>query len=158
MNPFAKAILGGWSFGGIVTMQSGNPFNITQSGDTQNVEFAGWSRPHAVAGTSPVLSDPDPALWFNPNAFTRSTGVFGTSPRNPVVGPGQHTFDLSLSKSFKMPFSEDHSLTFRAEFFNAFNTPQFGNPGGTLGTAVFGRVTSTAVDNRQIQLALKYQF
>lgn len=158
MNAIGKAILGGWSFGGIVTMQSGNPFNITQSGDTQNVEFAGWSRPHAVAGTSPVLSDPDPALWFNPNAFTRSTGVFGTSPRNPVVGPGQHTFDLSLSKSFKMPFSEDHSLTFRAEFFNAFNTPQFANPGGALGTAVFGRVTGTAVDNRQIQLALKYQF
>lgn len=157
LNPVARGIVAGWSFGGIVTMQSGSPFNIVQSGDTQNVEFSGWSRPHSVAGVSPGLSNPDAALWFNPDAFTRSVGVYGTAPRNPVVGPGIHTFDLSLSKSFRMPV-EQHSLTFRAEFFNAFNTPQFGAPGATLGTPTFGRVTSTNVDNRQIQLALKYQF
>jgi len=59
--------------------------------------------------------------------------VYGNSPRNPVVGPGKHTFDLSLGKSFKMPYSENHSLQFRTEFFNAFNTPQFANPHRFLG-------------------------
>ena len=57
-----------------------------------------------------------------------------------------------------MPWYEGHELLFRTEFFNAFNTPQFGQPGGTLGTGTFGRVTSTRIDNRQIQLALKYYF
>jgi hypothetical protein len=57
-----------------------------------------------------------------------------------------------------MPWYEGHELMFRTEFFNAFNSPQFGQPGGTLGTGTFGRVTSTRVDNRQIQLALKYSF
>ena len=57
-----------------------------------------------------------------------------------------------------MPFREGHQLLFRTELFNAFNTPQFGNPGGSLGTGTFGRVTGTAADNRQIQLALKYSF
>jgi hypothetical protein len=47
---------------------------------------------------------------------------------------------------------------FRAEMFNAFNTPQFANPAATLGNSTFGRVTSTAGDNRQIQFALKYNF
>jgi len=53
---------------------------------------------------------------------------------------------------------EAHALLFRAEMFNTFNTPQLGNPGGTLGTGTFGRVTGTAADNRQIQFALKYSF
>jgi len=30
---------------------------------------------------------------------------------------------------------------FRAEFFNLFNTPSYGNPGASLGTASFGSVT-----------------
>jgi hypothetical protein len=74
------------------------------------------------------------------------------------VGPGLHTFDLSASKAFHMPYREAHQLLFRVELFNAFNTPQFGNPGSSLGTGTFGRITSTAADNRQIQLALKYSF
>ena len=57
-----------------------------------------------------------------------------------------------------MPFKEQHALLFRAEMFNISNTPQLGNPGGTLGTGTFGRVTGTAADNRQIQFALKYTF
>jgi outer membrane receptor protein involved in Fe transport len=153
-----RAVLGGWQLGGILTLQSGSPFNVTQSGDSQNVEFSGWSRPHMAAGVDAKLSDPDPALWFNPNAFVRSVGEYGTAPRNPLVGPGVSTFDLSGTKNFRMPWSETHELMFRAEFFNAFNTPQFGQPGGTLGTGTFGRVTSTRLDNRQIQLALKYSF
>jgi hypothetical protein len=43
--PFGKGLTGpqslllhGWELGGIVTMQSGLPFNITQSGDSENVD------------------------------------------------------------------------------------------------------------------------
>jgi hypothetical protein len=57
-----------------------------------------------------------------------------------------------------MPFSEAHRLEFRAETFNTTNTPVFSNPVATLGTSTFGRITSTRLDNRQIQLALKYYF
>jgi outer membrane receptor protein involved in Fe transport len=156
--PWGGRFFGGWQLGGLVTLQSGSPFNVTQSGDSQNVEFSGWSRPHLVSGVEAKVDNPDAAMWFNPNAFVRSVGEYGTAPRNPLVGPGLHTFDLSLSKSFAMPWQEGHELLFRSEFFNAFNTPQFGQPGGTLGTGAFGRVTSTRSDNRQIQLALKYMF
>ena len=41
-----QRFFGGWQLGGLVTLQSGSPFNVMQSGDTQNVEFSGWSRPH----------------------------------------------------------------------------------------------------------------
>jgi len=152
----SKFILGGWQAGGIITLQSGSPFNVLQSGDTQNVEFSGWARPHILAGRSPKVGSPDPQLWFDGTAFIRSVGEFGTSPRNPVVGPGLHTFDLSFSKMFAI--REGHQVLFRSELFNTFNTPQFGQPGGTLGTGTFGRVTGTRSDSRQIQFALKYLF
>ena len=115
-------ILGGWSVGGIPTMASGRPFKVTQSGDTWNND-ALWPRPNAVQGVSPHLEERTADAWFNTSAFTRSS-TYGTAPRNPVVGPGLHTLDLSFSKAFRMPFKEEHALLFRAEMFNISNTPQ----------------------------------
>ena len=162
--PFAKslqgapsAILGGWSLGGLLTFASGFPFNVTQSGDSENNDGL-WERPDLVSGQSVHVANQSPNLWFNTGAFQRAVLHYGNSPRNPVVGPGVHTWDLSASKSFKMPYHEGHQLMFRSEFFNAFNSPQFSNPGSSLGTGTFGRITSTALANRQIQFALKYMF
>jgi hypothetical protein len=61
-------------------------------------------------------------------------------------------------KQFRLPYNEHHSVEFRAEAFNAFNTPQFANPDAYLGDSAFGQVTSTRNDNRELQLALKYKF
>ena len=162
--PFAKnlrgpaaTIAGGWSFEGIVTFASGNPFDVLESFDSQNNDGL-WERPNLVPGQKLTVSNPGPALWFNPNAFTASTFVYGNSPRDPLVGPGTSNFNLSLIKNFRMPYSEHHTLQFRTEFFNAFNKPQFANPDSYLGDGAFGQVTSTKIDNREIQLALKYQF
>ncbi len=162
--PFGKslkgipgAVLGGWQSGGILTFASGLPFNVLQSGDSENNDGI-WERPNLVPGQSVTVPDKTVNQWFNTSAFSRAVLMYGNSPRNPLVGPGIQTWDLSGSKAFKMPRMESQSLLFRAEFFNAFNTPQFANPGGTLGNGTFGRITSTSVPNRQIQFALKYMF
>ena len=55
-------------------------------------------------------------------------------------------------------YHEDYSLRFRAEFFNAFNTPQFGNPGTNVNSSTFGIISSTSVNPRIIQFALKLNF
>jgi hypothetical protein len=155
-----RGILGGWSISGVATLQSGSPFNVTQSGDTLNNDPNGWTRPNLVSGVEAELpsSERSPERWFNTAAFARATTTHGTTPRNALVGPGMKTVDASASKAFMMPYREGHQLLFRAEFFNALNTPQFANPVGVLGNAPFGRITGTAVDQRQIQLALKYLF
>jgi hypothetical protein len=57
-----------------------------------------------------------------------------------------------------MPYSERHSLQFRFEAFNALNTPEFSNPGSSMGTSTFGVITSTRINSRILQFALKYRF
>lgn len=172
----AGAILGGWQSGWLLSFESGQPFTVSQSGDTQNKGGNEASRPHTLGVNANLPSDQrDPSRWFDTTAFVRSTyqgapasnGVFipgtlgyGTAGRNVLLGPGVKAWDLSVSKSFKMPWQEAHSLMLRTEFFNAFNTPQFSNPGNTLGTGAFGVVSGLRGlnPNRQMQFALKYMF
>ena len=50
---------------------------------------------------------------------------------------------------------------FRAEFFNLFNHAQFNNPAVvdfSKASTTFGQITSTSVNPRLIQFALKYVF
>jgi len=52
-------------------------------------------------------------------------------------------------------------VQFRAELFNIFNTPQFNNPGTSIGSLTAGTITSAGQPplfqrtSREIQLALK---
>ena len=172
----AGAVLGGWQGGWLVTMETGQPFSVSQSGDTQNKGGNEASRPHTLGVNANLPRDQrDPARWFDTTAFVRSTyegapasnglfipgsGGYGTAGRNTLRGPGVNVWDLSVGKNFRMPWKEGHGLLFRAEFFNAFNTPQFNNPGNTLGTGAFGVVSSTRGlnPNRQMQFAVKYHF
>ena len=81
---------------------------------------------------------------------------FGTAGRNVVLGPGILELDASLSKSFAI--TETSHLDFRSEFFNMPNHPILGQPGGTVGSTAYGVITSTRLDSRQIQFALKLVF
>ena len=154
---FTGAVARGWSIQGILTFASGNPFDILESFDSQNNDGL-WERPNLVTGQTINALHQNPSSWFNVNAFTPSVYMYGNSPRDPVVGPGTQNVNLTLAKTFRMPYSEHHALEFRAETFNLANTPQFSNPDPKLGDAAFGQVTSTKLDNREIQLALKYSF
>ncbi len=73
------------------------------------------------------------AAFQQPNQRIPQKGEYGTAPPNPLVGPCLSTFDCSLTKSLRMPWSEGHELMFQTAFFNAFNSPQFGQAGGMLG-------------------------
>ena len=78
-----------------------------------------------------------------------------------ILGPGQFNFDTTLGKTTRVGgIHEDAMLQFRAEFFNLFNHPQFNIPAGLNFGAPgnFGQITSTSVNPRLVQLALKYVF
>ena len=91
--------------------------------------------------------------------------LYGNSGTGIITGPGQFNFDLSILKTTQI--FEKQTLQFRAEFFNLFNHPQFTNPNYGQGAIYalpnfaagsFGQITSTSVNPRIIQFALKYIF
>ena len=77
--------------------------------------------------------------------------MLGNAARTTLFGPGRWNADLALSKRVAR-------FQFRAEVFNVFNNAQFAVPNTTVGSPLFGRITSTVKSSRQVQLALKYVF
>lgn len=159
-NAFADALIGGWQFGGIFTVQSGFPLTLyCGSGSIQN---GGNSCYPDNRGGSSSIPNPGPALWFNTANFvnriddpSRPQYRFGNNGRNNVIGPRIVDIDFSAAKTFH--FTEKTGLEFRSEFFNLPNHPIFGQPNSTIGTG-FGTIGSTRVDSRQIQFGLKLVF
>jgi hypothetical protein len=148
----------GWTANGLVSLSSGLPVNITQSTDSQNADNP-WQRPSLVSGVSPYVANKSAVNgWYNAAAFKLSGQAFGTTPRDYLLGPGTKTVNLSLMKDFLMPYAEAHRLQVRFEAFNALNTPQFSNPGASFGASSFGAISSTKINNRELQLAVKYLF
>ena len=103
--------------------------------------------------------------WFNPGCFTlQPVGTYGDAGRDSIIGPNLWNLDNSLTKDFRVrKISEGFLVQFRAEAFNILNHPSFQNPANTVfaGTALnasAGRITATASNPRQLQLALKVVF
>ncbi len=150
----ADSVFGGWSLNTIFLLQSGMPVTVTQA--TNNNAFAGFAlqRPNLVGKPSLSPGDRTPARFFNTGAFaTAPQFAIGSASRNPVRGPAYRDLDLAVAKHITL-FHET-GLEFRAEFFNVTNTPAFGQPNGSFGSAAFGSITSTFTDPRVMQLALR---
>src|SRR5271169_122457 len=83
--------------------------------------------------------------------WTQRTGI--------VNGPAQANLNLSLSKNIPLRWlREGSNLQFRVEFFNIFNHPQFADPDNNFSSTTFGAISSTSVNPRVGQLALKFSF
>jgi len=166
---FAGRALSGWGTAGVVTIQAGNPLTFFYT-NSNNVFGISNDRAQIVSGcTYNQLETPGTVTsklgnYFNAACFTTPPVVgsdgkattFGNSGVGIVSGPAQNNVDLSVVKDTRI--AERYFLQFRAEFFNAFNTPQFANPNTTYGTGTFGQVSGVAVNPRIGQLALKLVF
>jgi len=175
----AGKLIGGWDLNGIMTMRGGFPTNIRTN--VIPPIFNTFNVPDAVAGQPLVLSNHSVDGYFNPAAWTvpgttpSVTGapiqLFGTAAQRAARGPGSVNLDASLFKNFR--FTERHYLQFRAEFFNATNTPTFFLPAASdpeltcegpagrpcnAGNPSFGKLSDGTATGRQIQFGLKYYF
>jgi outer membrane receptor protein involved in Fe transport len=147
-----------WRFSGIVTLQDGTPVTPFYFAlDPANTGTP--NRPDIVPGESIRLprSERTPERFFNTAAFRAPEPFhFGNAGRNIIPGPGNNIFDLAVSRRFAI--AERHSVEARAEFFNSFNHPNFGIPGGYPDFGpFFGRIFATG-QPRRIQFALRYEF
>jgi|ERR1051326_1437975 hypothetical protein len=87
-NPVANTVIGGWQFGGIVTLQSHMPGNLSIGGvDNASTAAGGYDRPNAT-GISPYLDNPRPSRYWNLDAFVEAPpGQFGNVGRNAIRVP-----------------------------------------------------------------------
>ena len=170
-------LLSGWGVSGVTIVQTGTPMTISDSRGGTIYGNAGVSRaqfcPGMGAGNVATFGGIKQRLsaYFNTSVFadTQATSGsatcalpvigdgtgYGNSSVGIVLGPGQLNSDISLSKA---TIIKESKVEFRAEFFNAFNHPQFQTPNSSVTDRSFGQITSTSVNPRLIQFALKYSF
>ena len=152
-NPVADAIIGGWELNAITTFTSGSPFTVSYSGDAANT---GNNYQGVNQVGNPHLAHPTVAEWFNTAAFAAPAQYTqGDVPRNTLRTDRFRDLDASVFRKFNI---KETDMEFRAEAFNASNTPVWGTPGTTQNSATFGKISSTASTQRELQLALKFYF
>jgi hypothetical protein len=156
--PSRTFLLANWQVSGIVTLQDGTPLNVVYfAADFANSGTP--NRPDVVPGQNVKLprSQRTADHFFNTDAFRAPKPfTFGNAGRNILPGPGNNIFDLALHRRF--PIRESAGLEFRAEFFNAFNHPNFGIPGPYPDFGpFFGKIFSTG-QPRRVQFALRFDF
>ncbi|HUI44170.1 MAG TPA: carboxypeptidase-like regulatory domain-containing protein [Terriglobia bacterium] len=157
----AGRVFGGWQASNIVTLQTGQPLTAVLSTALSGTDSNGTDRPNAVGNPNLPAGRRNPNQWFNTAAFVPppiysdaqgAFSVLGNEGRNVITGPGLADWDLSLARRFRL--TEHNGLTFRADFFNLTNHPNFERPGLIVGTSNFG-VINSAENAREIQFALR---
>ena len=161
--------------------QSGTPFTVVcngrsfapildasgrivgNSGCDYNADGEGNDRPNAPSfgSLSGLSNDNFIAGIFKASDFpTPTPGTQGNIGRNTFRGPRYFNVDLSLIKSFRLPWTSNSpgaSAQFRIEAFNAFNTTNLNPPESNLSSPLFGRSTS-ALAGRIVQFSGRFSF
>jgi hypothetical protein len=190
-NGVVDGLLGGWQLSTIFLAETGpfeTPFIFFDS--TGNAPFGGFNRPD-LAG-NPNNFNHTSTQWWNANVFAcpgrtpgqdlqsnalacptqdasgkalPRAGRFGNASVGSLVGPGTATWNLGLSKRFRV--TERIAFKFESSFTNVLNHPNFDDPRQNLtesvnGQGTFGKVLATRIGdaggNRVGQLALRIEF
>ncbi|HXJ41765.1 MAG TPA: hypothetical protein VNH18_20985, partial [Bryobacteraceae bacterium] len=167
-NRFMRALVRGWTFGGIFQAQSGVPINVfagSQAGVSDALLLGGSAsqRPDVV-GPINLHFQPDTQA-DNPNKVTDSglvkplIGHFGDLGRNvfrlnPLVNA-----DMTVGKDFKI--TERVTTRLQWQVFNVFNNTTF-NLGGISwrlsAPATFGYYEATDTNSRNMLMTLRFLF
>ena len=157
---FGAALLGGWQVNSLLTMYTGGPFSVTTAGGSLNAPANGQTADQ-IRPDVRIFGSRD--LWFDPTAYAPvTTARFGTSGWDQLRGPGLINLDLSVYRAFHV--TERFGLQFRAESFNAANTPHFGNPRSDISSTQPGVITGVqntgreGIDERMFRFGLRLSF
>lgn len=136
--------ISGWNVGSLMRLQAGMPLDLSSSTNSIPIGNA-------------ALAHPTVARWFSTctKGNEAKTCLSGESPVWDIRGanvpqtwktrlsnvrnPGVHNFDFSLTKNNQI--TERINAAFRADFINAFNSPQFFNgPTSDVNSGNFGKL------------------
>ena len=180
MNPVVNAVVGGWRLSGADVYYSGFPVTVNSPANYSSAvnAFTGAARPNllrplkvtgrsiaAYYGTNVQIVNnvPQPGYACAPNT-DNGTCIFAQQPNNAfgtvrpgsLSGPSFQNIDMAVAKTLTV--WHEHRLDFRADFFNAFNIADYGQPDSGVTDANFGQISGTVSNARSTQLSLKYAF
>lgn len=169
----------GWQVSWMTAFRTGFPYSIVapQSGFIPGIAAIENQRGSLSGAADPFFPNAQPAagglLVLNSAAFSiPAAGTVGNIGRNAFRGPGLYNLDLSLARSFQVPYlREGTRLTVRADAFNILNHANLNNPDNLLGpgfgVATYGRqgiasgfpaVSPVNETARQIQVLVRIEF
>jgi hypothetical protein len=172
----AGKIMEGFELDGIFTAQSGHPFQVRGTLDTQRTGIAAWGEqvgnPFGSGSGCGLTPAPNSGFAYISNECAFTNPPFGSeanNARNMWYGPGFWDWDATLAK--RMNLTERVKTELRIEGYNILNHPHFLNPGNDslnignlIGQAQFGVITGTytqpdgTTSARQLQVAMKIIF
>jgi hypothetical protein len=165
-----------WQVSGITSFIAGSAFTPGYSlSDGADLSGSAIS-PRIVVTGDPKLAKSaktftqafNTSVWARPAKCVFGGGAnqacWGNAAGGLLRGPGINNWDLALSKRFPLK-SESRSITFRGEFFNAFNHTQFSgvnstatfNAAGLQTNALFGSYSASRTP-RIVQFSLRLAF
>jgi hypothetical protein len=184
---FAGKAISGWTVSGVTIAQTGDPLTFIDPGTgaaygtNTPLSFQGVTTAQFCSGygngdiKNPGGTKANLNHYFNTAALGCAPPLvpyggpgatdYGNSGVGIVLGPGQFNWDISLQKNTQI--TERVRVQFRADFYNAFNHPQFADPGagsfGNIGfenvtSPTYGVITHTSVNPRLIQFGLHFFF
>jgi hypothetical protein len=144
-----KVLTDGWQISGTIFARSGLPFTpseLISDWGIGNYDQGSGSAPiaslpginHHCGSSSAVKScftAADFPNYVDPTtlALTTSVSPFGAVDRNQFYGPHYFDTDMTIVKSFKLPFLGDAGkINLGATAFNLFNHPSFANPNASI--------------------------
>ena len=176
MPGWLNQVAGGWQVSGLWRWTSGFPFNVIncRSCWPTNWNLQGNAE-LAVPGQLPVLKTTKNAVGGRPSPFAdpaaarlalRRARPGEVGLRNVLRGDGYFVIDLGVSKTWKMPYAESHSLKFSWAAFNLTNSLRF-DTGEIIAlpdvSASFGKydaalATCNRAAGRCMQFGFRYEF
>jgi len=159
---FVGRILEGWSITGLVSAQTGHPYDIFGNRDSNHT---------GLSARATIIGNPSQPAGVDETFTGPALSAFELTPydqqpnlsKNFFYGPNEVNVDSALLKNTSI--TERAKLQLRFEFYNLFNHTQFGQPGNALAApGTFGVSTSTltrpdgTTSARQIQVAAKIIF
>jgi hypothetical protein len=169
-----QAAVGDWQFAGSLRARSGFPitpgngfnfptnFELTPPGTLLGAIHTHVTRTDKNGFPNLFGSDPDAVA-----ALLDFTRPGGSGTRNGLNGPGYFSADMTVTKGFRLPWSENQKLIFSAAAYNVFNNVNFSElfvqglqpqPDSTFGR--FNGTTNSlrGGNNRDMEFGLRFEF
>ncbi|MFB3828339.1 MAG: carboxypeptidase regulatory-like domain-containing protein [Bryobacteraceae bacterium] len=153
---WSRYVIGNWSAGSVIVVQSGPPLTITTQTNTTYSNSSGALRADVIRDPNLPGAGRSLRRWFDTEAFVQPAPyTFGNQGVGVTRAPGLVNVNASINRTFRV--GERKNLQFRGELFNVPNHPNLGLPAHRFEGSGFGIINS-AKAGRQVQLGLRLTY